>query len=337
LVTLYVTSLEEAAGKTALCAGLGKHLLDKGKKVGFFKPLIADGENIPVEGTDGDALFMKHILALEEPIDYLSPVISSQSNLIDSAREAYAKVSSGKDVVIVEGDGLNKASYVIAGTLGAKAIIVEGYSEQSSKAKLVDSYKGFGKYLLGVVVNKVPRTRLAAVTEETSAQFSKAGINILGVLPEDRALFTLTVGELAQHIQGEILNSANESSELVENFMLGAKCVDPGPEYFGRKTNKAVVLRSDRPDMQLAALETPVKCLVISGDTPPAPAVRYGAEVKNIPIILAKADTVSIMTNIEDALGKAKFNQEKKLPKLIGIIEQHFDFQALYRGLGLAG
>ena len=336
MVTLYVTSSERATGKTAICAGLGKYLLSDGRKVGFLKPLIAGGNNLPIEGSDSDTVFMKHILALEEPLDYLCPVISDQSNLINSVREAHAKVSPGKDVVIVEGYGLDKASYIIAGALGAMVIIIESYSEQSPKAELIDSYKGFGEHLLGVVVNKVPRSRLEQVSEEMAARFGEAGISILGVLPEDRTLFALTVAELAQYIQGEILSHADKSAELVENFMLGAKAVDPGPEYFSRKTNKAVVVRSERPDMQLAALETPTTCLVLSGDTPPIPTVLYGAEVKNIPIILTKADTTSIVTSIEDALGNAKFNQEKKLPKLTEIMKQRFDFQALYRGLGLA-
>lgn len=335
MVALYVTSLERAVGKTALCAGLGKYLLGDGKKVGFFKPMIADGKNLPAEGADSDCIFMKHIFALEEPIDYLCPVISDQGSLPDKIQNAYARVFQGKDVVIVEGDGLDKAS-VIAQALSAKVIIMESYSNDSLNAKLINSYKDFGGYLLGVVVNKVPRTRLEQVDEEISARFGKAGINILGVLPEDRTLFTLTVAELAQHIQGEILNHAEKSAELIENFMLGAKCVDPGPEYFSRKANKAVVVRSERPDMQLAALETPTKCLILSGDTPPTHGVLYQAEVKNVPIILAKADTISIVKSVEDALGKARFNQEQKLPKLAEIMKQRFDFQALHRGLGLA-
>ena len=48
MVALYVTSLERGIGKTAVCAGLGKHLLSDGKKIGFFKPVIAD----KAEGTD---------------------------------------------------------------------------------------------------------------------------------------------------------------------------------------------------------------------------------------------------------------------------------------------
>jgi len=215
-------------------------------------------------------------------------------------------------------------------------IIVESYSNQLPKAKLISSGKDFGEHLLGIVLNKVPRSQLKRVHNELSTQCGEAGINILGVLPEDRVLFTLTVGELAEHLEGEILNCAEKSGDLVENFMLGAMSVDPGPEYFGRKANKAVVVRGERPDMQLAALETSVRCLVLSGNIAPIPAILDRAEDKKIPIVLATDNTIATVTSIEDALGKGRFNQEEKLPKLTEIMEQHFNFQAIYQGLALA-
>ena len=331
MAALYVTSLQAGVGKTAICAGLGRHLLAKGKKVGFFKPIIADGEKPPIEGFDSDAEFMKHILALEEPVDSLCPVISEQGNLATRIKKAYARVSRGKDVVVAE--GICERS--IAEALDARVIIVEAYSQELASAKSIDKYKDFGGYLLGVALNKVPRNRVEHVNNRLSAQFGEAGVDILGMLPEDRVLFSLTIGELAEHIQGEILNCAEKSTELVENFMLGAMTVDPGPDYFGRKANKAVVVRGERPDMQLAALETSTKCLVLSGGVSPIPAVLYKAEDKGIPIILAKGDTIATVMSFEDALGKARFNQEKKLPRLAEIIEQQFNFQAVYKGLGL--
>ncbi len=325
MATLYVTSPEGAAGKTAICAGLGKRLLADGRKIGFLKPIIGE----KVDGIDSDAVFMKHILALEEPTSSICPAISDQDNLANKVKEACARVSQGKDVVIVEGTYQRD----IVEALDARVIIVESYSGELSKAK-INSFKDFGEYLLGVVLNKVPTSQVEHVSAEVSRQLAEAGINILGVLPEDRALFTLTVGELAEHIQGEILCCAEQSAELVENFMLGAMTVDPGPEYFGRKTNKAVVVRGERPDMQLAALETPTKCLILCGDTAPIPSVLHSAEGKKAPIILVGSDTIATVASIEDRLAKTRFNQEKKLPKLTEIMEQHFDFQAVYRALG---
>ncbi|MFC2014314.1 AAA family ATPase, partial [Chloroflexota bacterium] len=344
LVALYITSSESSVGKTAICAGLGKYLLDDGKKVGFLKPIITDSKNLSPGSADSDAVFMKQIFALDEPLGLLCPVITEKDNLVNKIRDTYERVSSGKDVVIVEGvcglgsdTILERASYAMAEALCAKVIIVERYSSYLSQGTFADIYKEFGDFLFGVVLNEVPKARSEQVHKETSAQDGGAGVNILGILPEDRALFALTVAELAQDIQGDILNNAEKSDELIENFMLGAKQVDPGPEYYGRKINKAVVVRSERPDMQMAALETPTKCLVVSGDVPLTPGVLYQAEVKNIPVISARADISSIATSIEDALDKSKFNQEKKLRKLGEIMKQFFDFQSLYKGLGLAG
>jgi len=336
LAALYVTSVEKGSGKTAVCAGLGKHLLSDGKKIGFFKPLITATKNPPKKGIDSDVAFIKQLFALEEPVDLLCPVFSDASKLRNKIKEAYAKISQGKDVVIIEGiSDQSQAARDVVEALDARVIIVESYSEESLKA--MNSYKDFGEHLLGIVLNKVPRSQVEQVRSATSAQFGQAGVNILGVLPEDRALFTLTIGELAECIQGEILSGAEKSAELAENIMLGALCVDPGPDYFGRKANKVVVVRSERPDMQLAALETSTRCLVLTGDAAaPQSAVLDRAEEKNVPIILARDDTTAIVANIEDALGKTRFNEGNKLPKLSEIMEQHFNFQAVYKGLGLA-
>ncbi len=329
MVTLYVTSSQGNAGKTAICAGLGQYLLNKGQRVGFLKPTPAD------KAADGDGAFMKHILALEEALDSICPVISDQNNLANSVKQAYDQISRGKDVVVIEGMPI-EASYGAVEALDAKVLIIEAYSKELPEAKLIDSYKKFGEYLLGVVINKVPRGKLEQVHKEVSAQLGEAGINVLGVLPEDRALFALTIGELAEHLQGKILNNNEKLAELVENFMLGAMVVDPGPDYFGRKDNKAVIVRSDRPDMQLAALETSTKCLILGGDTAPIPAVLYQAETKKVPIISTGNDAIATVKTIENALSQTRFNQEKKLLRLTEIMKQHFNFPALCQGLGLA-
>jgi len=330
LAALYVTSPQAGAGKTMVCAGLGRHLKSQGKKVGFFKPLVAA---IKTGTVDSDTTFLKRILSLKEPLEDLCPVISG--DVAKKVKQAYDKVAEGKDIVIVEGVWRQRpggkpaeASYEIAKALGAKVIIVEGYSPDLFKTDLADKYQGFGADLLGIVINKVPLSRMEAVR--------KLGGVVLGIIPEDRTLASLSVTELAELVAGKLVNEAGKSAELVENYMLGALGVDSGLDYFGRKVNKAVVVKGERPDMQLAALESSTRCLVISGDGEPIYNVRRSAEDKAIPIIITDEDTTSVMESVEQALGMLKFNQEKKLPRLAEIIKQQIDFKALYEGLGLA-
>jgi len=336
LVALYITSLEKGSGKTAICAGLIKHLLDDGKKTGFSKPVVTGSKGSSNEATDNDAAFIKRLFALKEPADLLSPAFSDDNALKNGIKGVYTKLSQDKDVVIVEGaTDQSQSSRDIAETLDARVIIVESYSQEPFKA--ADHYKDFGKRLLGVVFNKVPGNRIDSLRAEASARLDKTGVNILGVLPEDRALLALTVGELAEHIQGEMFSGAEEAAGLVENVMIGAMSIDSGLDYFGRKDNKAVVVKGERPDMQLAALETSTSCLILTGGEEPKPAVAYQAEEKSIPIIITKDDTITTIKTIEDTPGEIRFSQDSKLARITGLMERNFDFKAVYKGLGLAG
>jgi BioD-like phosphotransacetylase family protein len=328
LAALYITSPQAGAGKTMVCAGLGRYLKSQGKKVGFFKPLVAAIKS--KEAPDSDAAFIKSILGLKEPVEDLCPVIGGEGDIAKKVKQAYAKVVKDKDIVIIEGiwrqrPGAKSAesAYEIARALEAKVIVVEGYSPDLLEAKLADKYRGFGGDLLGVVVNKVPLSRMEEVQ----------GLGgVAGVIPEDRTLLSLSVAELAGLIAGKIVNEAGKSDELVENYMLGALGVDSGLDYFGRKVNKAVVVKGERPDMQLAALQTSTKCLVISGDGEPIYEVLKSAGDKAIPVIVTGENTVSVIESIERALGMTKFNQPEKLPRLAEVMKE-FDFEALSKGL----
>jgi BioD-like phosphotransacetylase family protein len=330
LAALYVTSLQAGAGKTAVCAGLAGHLAGGGRKVGYFKPMVAD---IGVKAAaDSDAGFMKGVLNLKDDVAVLSPVITGK--MAAGVKKAYDKVAGGRDVVIVEGVGRLRPgakpaepASEVAAALEAKVIVVVPYSEELSGPKLAADCRGFGDSLLGVVVNKVPLKRLEPLSERLSS--AAGGPAVLGLLPEDRLLMGLTVGEIADSVGGEILNDADKSGEVVENLMLGAMVVDTGPLYFGRMANKAAVLRSNRPDMQLAALETSTRCLVLSGGEEPTYPVRTSAKEKSIPIILTREDTGSVVNTIEMEMGRHRFNQAGKLPRLQEIMEEHFNFAAV--------
>ena len=296
---LYIVAGEAAAGKTAICAGLAINLLNAGKKVGYFK--------LQVAGNDDDISLMKKIPGLE--------IIANDSN-----------PSKGRDIVLAEAMP-GKKTCETAKILKAKVIAVDTYTGQFAKS--VSLYKGFGDSLMGVIINKAPQDLLKRVKEEAAAKFGAEGFKVLGVIPENRVLLAITVGELAECIGGKITNHNEKSGELVENYMLGAMVVGSGLDYFARKKNKAAVIREERLDMQLAALETSTSCLVLSGGKmPPSYGVLYKAENRGIPIITTETNVNDIITNIENALTKTSLNHEKKLEKLAETVKQNLDMKA---------
>jgi len=312
LGVLYIVSAEEAAGKTAICAGLARNLMNDGKKAGYLKPQVAGKD-----GSDGDIVFMKEILGLADAV-----------NAPD--------VVKGRDIVLVEArlgpgadDAVSKETYGAVKEMKAKAIAVEACTT-GEPSRYTDVYKGFGENLLGVIINKVPESQLQSVKDEAAEQFGGVGIKVLAVIPENRVLLAITIGELAESVRGKILNNPEKSAELVENFMLGAMVVDSGLDYFGRKSNKAVIVRQDRPDMQLAALETSTKCLVLTGSKePPVYNVLQKAEARGIPIIATEAEVKDIVAGLEDNLLSTRLNQEKKLSRLAEIVKQNLDIKAV--------
>jgi BioD-like phosphotransacetylase family protein len=350
VAVLYITSME-TTGKTTLCAGIGRKLLDRGIKVGFFIP-VQLSENSNADGYE-DAAFIKEAFGLTESSEQLCPMRLSQRelwrSLTDEAtdftqklKQAYRKISRSKDIIIMEGLGnldVDKVAaltcYTITETLEAKVIIVLHYSSALDVSKILQICKKLGPRLLGVVINFVPKPKIEAVKQELTALFGKAGIKVLGIFPEIRSLLGVSIGELAKILDGEVLTSPEAVDDIVENVMLGAMTLDSGVEYFARKADKAAVIRGERPDMQLAALETSTKCLIITNNMKPLPAVVTQAEEKHVPIILVKQDTAATIAGIEEALTKTSFRSPRKLNMFGEVLERYFDFKALNSELGL--
>ena len=301
---LFIVSVEPGAGKTALCAGLAVNFLNDGRKVGYLK-----------SAGDAAAPFMGKIPGLDI---VGKPVLKDYDVVL-----AEGRLGTGA------GDEASQAAYAAAGAMKAKVIAVEVYP--GGDPRFTDIYKGFGGDFLGVVVNKAPASQLKRARAEAGARLGAVGLKLLGVIPENRVLMAITIGELAETLGGKILNNAEKADELVENYMLGALIVDSGLDYFGRKSKKAAILRQERSDMQLAALETSTTCLVLSGniDKPPMHNVMYKAESRGVPIIAAGAPVSDIVVKIEDAILKTRLNQVKKLTALAEAAGRNLDMKAL--------
>lgn len=354
MTTLYVTSTETFSGKSALCVGLAKRLQRDGWSVGYMKPLSA-GARLAAGLVDEDAEFFKHTLGLPDAMDDMVPVGIAPAMLehfltgeeaIDfkaRLRAAYERIAHGRDVVILEGGSSLREGYsiglappLIAQWLNARALAVIRYDEDLQVLDdLLAAQAQLGTSFIGAVINSVPRQRMPFAQEVVKPALEARGVSVYAVLPQERLLLSISVGELNELLAGEMLCCADRADELVEHLMVGAMSVDSALTYFRRKPNKAVITGGDRPDIQLAALETSTKCLILTGNLQPSPIIVGRAAEVGVPMILVKQDTLTAVEVIERFFGKTRIHQSKKIERFQQMLEDRFDYQRLYAALSL--
>ncbi|HDN80057.1 MAG TPA: phosphotransacetylase family protein, partial [Chloroflexi bacterium] len=329
MAIVYVTSIQKFSGKSALCVGLGKRLLKDGYSFCYMKPVSTMARLENGEVVDDDALFLKRLFNLPQSINEMVPITLTPQTVeailrgkveVDfeaRLKEAFSRCGKDKDVLLLEGGGTLREGYIVnlstpyvAKLLGAKELVVIKYdSDLSTVDDALTAKHRLGDSMLGVVLNRVPKPRMQFVEEVVRPYLERHGVRVFAVLPHERLLASISVGELAKVLDGEILCCPERSDELVEHIMVGAMTVDAALSYFRRRPNKAVITGGDRPDIQLAALETSTRCVILTGNLRPSPIILGRAEEVGVPMMLVRHDTFTTVEIIEQFFGKSRFYQ----------------------------
>jgi len=354
MVTLYVISTTPYAGKTALCVALGRRFRRDGHEIGYMRPVTTARTRIGECMVDEEAELMRRSMGLADALTSIWPVCLDPPTVESILRgegedymklitDAFAQVSKGRDIVLLEGgsrctqgSAAGLSCDRIADRLQAKALLVAKYDASTVLVldDLLADRERLGDRVLGCVLNAVERDRMDFMQELVVPFLGKHGLPVYAVLPTDRILSSVTVSQLAEVLSGEIICRADLGDELVENLMIGAMSVDASLAYFRRKLNKAVITGGDRPDIQLAALETSTKCLILTGNFHPNPLIINRAEEAGVPIILVKHDTLVTVQLAEEAFQRIRFHHEKRIDRFERMLAERFDFAALYKALG---
>ncbi|HOQ98501.1 MAG TPA: phosphotransacetylase family protein [Anaerolineae bacterium] len=353
MATLYITSPETFSGKSALCVGLGKRFIHDGFRIGYMKPVSTSAKRSGGVCVDEDAEFVKRTFGLAEPLTALAPICldpadveavlrGERNNFAQHLQDTFRQVGDEKDIMILEGGATLTEGFMVglpphevSSLLDAKELVIVKYST----AHVVDDILGakalLGESMLGAVINAVPRPKLEFVEGAVVPFLQQRGVKVYAVLPQERLLLSISVRELAQVLGGEILCCGERIDELVEHLMVGAMSIDSALSYFRRKPNKAVITGGDRPDIQLAALETSTKALILTGNLHPSPIILGRAEEVGVPIMLVRKDTLTTVEIIEQFFGRTRFHQPKKIQRFEHLLETSMNFGELYADMGI--
>jgi BioD-like phosphotransacetylase family protein len=342
MTTVYIASDQARAGKTALCVTLAHRLSQEGRKVALFKPFHSQSLTGEI---DPDAQILRQAANAQETENSSWPMAlpndgESKEIPVEQALVEFREAASGADVSIVEGlsglaDTLGSASNRLAQDMDATVIVVIGYTANLEMQDILRAKYLFGDRLAGIVLNGVTKYKLREVNDNLVPEIEAEGVRVLAAIPEDRRLLGVSVGQLAQHLDGKFLNLEEKKDNFVEHYLIGGMILDWGVLYFERFANKAVIVRGDRPDIQMAALKTPTSCIVLTGGYAPIQYVHYEAGEEEVPLIQVETDTLNTTAALESLQERVLFDHPMKQEQFRELMAQHGDWEALSKLLVL--
>jgi uncharacterized protein len=359
---LLVASTEACSGKSATILGIADRLQKEGIEIAYTQPVVTENitfgggalaENLQLPdptAVANDTQLMATALSL--PADRVgSPLLVMDANRIadrlkgidtqDYTQLLHANVRLPGDLVILEGGanlhegGLFDLSIAqVATSLNAGVLLVNRYHPISSIDLLLSAQQQLGTRLLGCIINDIPRDRVESVQTTLVPYLEQAGIPVLAVVHRNGLLRSVTVKQLVEQLDAEVLCSKDRIDLMVESLSIGAMNVNSALEYFRKGNNMAVVTGGDRTDIQLAALETSTQCLILTGHLAPQPFIISRAEDLEIPILSVDLDTLTTVEIIDRAFGQVRlqeaikincardlFGNHCKIDRLISILE----------------
>ena len=334
MAVLYVASLGEGAGKTALCVSLASEAAARGAKAALFKPLAGQGLS---PSADPDAGIYARLLGQTVegwPVDMESDGLDEDT--LGRIAAAFAPVSASADSVIVEGSyGLSDEETArLAEALDASVLIVAAYDDALSAASFAAWRERLGGRLAGVLVNGCTLHMAHEASSNLVPSLEAEGLNPLGLIPEDRRLLGVTVRQIADHLNGRFIACEERSHALVEHLMVGGLGMDSGEYYFSHRSDKAVIARGDRPDLHMSALATPTACIVLTKGIEPIEYVQYEAEAEEVSVMVVETDTLETMGAVGALIDRARFDHPSKVERYRTLLERHANLPALLRLVG---
>ncbi len=316
---LIIASTSPGAGKTAVAAGLAAHLGRDGRKVFLAKAWSASAS--------GDRDMAAFRALLPHTPEGFEPDRAGHG--IAQVRQLASRIQTaarGAAVSIIEGNSGDHASNMaLAEALDGLVILVVKMGDD-----IVPQAKQYRARLLGTVINNVPRYKSHALEAELNPALSQAGVRLLGAIPEDRRLIAPSLALVAEHLGAQVTVAPENAGRLIDNFLIGGLVLDWGPTYFGAQENVGVVVRGDRPDVQLAALQTDtVRAMVLTKGVSPIEYVHYEAAQRGIPVAVSPFDTHETALKLESLLPKVQFDHPEKLMRMADLIEARMDLAAV--------
>jgi BioD-like phosphotransacetylase family protein len=342
---IYLAATGQNRGKTTVSLGVMDGFARRGLSSGFMKPV---GQRTIIEEgvpADEDAVLMKSVFGLTEPLRQMSPVHIPRGftqdyiegrvvgDLPQRIREAHASFAGDRDILLIEGTGhagvgavVGLSNAVVASMLGAPAVIVsEGGVGRPIDEIVLNAalFERHGVHVAGAIVNKVDLDAKPGLARTLELGLAKHGIPLLGVLPYRPILSNPTLAMVLEGVHGETLHSGPDLDQVIGGISIGAMEPVHMLERIGPRS--LVIVPGDREDVIEAIIGAPAGPLglVLSGGYRPSERVIERIRQSDLFATLVPEDTYAVASEVHDLLIKTHPADHGKIEEIKALVWEY--------------
>jgi BioD-like phosphotransacetylase family protein len=349
---LYLAATGQNRGKTTVSLGVMDGFLRRGLSTGFIKPV---GQRTVIEDgvpADEDAILMKHVFDLPEPLERMSPVHIPRGftqayidgkvveDLPARIRRAHAAFAGERDMLLIEGTGhagvgavIGLSNAVVASMLDAPAVIVSegGVGRPIDEIVLNKAlFERAGVRVAGAIVNKVDLAAKPDLARTLERGLARHDIPLLGVLPYRPILSNPTLSMVLEGVHGELVHPGPDLDLVIGGVSIGAMRSEHMLQRIGPRA--LVIVPGDREDVVAAIVharrvgaEAGGDCLglVLTGGYRPRAAVLEAIRAADLFATIVPEDTYAVASEVHDLLVKTHVADRDKIEEIKSLVWEH--------------
>lgn len=363
---LYLAATGQNRGKTTTSLGLLDLFRLQGLRTGFMKPV---GQRTVIEAgvpADEDAVLMKAVFDLPEPLAAMSPVhiprgftksyIAGEvvEDLGARIRAAHATFAD-HELLLVEGTGhagvgavVGLSNAVVAAMLGTPAVIVSGGGVGRPIDEIVLNaalFAAHGVPVAGAIVNKVEVETQPGIERTLERGLAMHGIPLLGILPYRPILSNPSLAMVAEGVPGELVNGGSDLDLVIGAVGIAAMHSDHVLERL--KPGTLVIVPGDREELLLRLLDdhvdrartgrSPIVCGLILTGYRPSGRVVEAIRAAGLFALFNPEDTYTLASAVHDLLVKTHAADTEKIALIKALVREHLPIDRLLEAAAPAG
>jgi BioD-like N-terminal domain of phosphotransacetylase len=334
---IFISSTGVRSGQSLAAWCVGEMLRSQGLRVGFFKPFVTHPVSHNDQIIDKDALLMKEYFNLPEELSILCPVVPeevpgdevSREEQLMQIEECYEKVQKEKDALIIMGskkifyepDSPYLPDGVLVNRFNAPVLLVDRFQNENMSMYSVLAIDSFLKDKVKFVfVNQIPLESVDTAYNKLVPFFQKRGAPMIFLVPQDRILTSLSVRNIVDIIQGEVLTGENRLENLVESTSISSSHLKGSLHLFRRIYNKIILLGLEADTLNTPLISSKVTGILLTGGRRPAPIIVNTCGDLGIPLAVTPFDTFVTMEKIQKQQTHITYKDVYKLKRFVQLL-----------------